>query len=654
MVCQRIRMQQAVLPSLFSILWIFIFSSCAHRGDWAKRVDWKEIDFENIPGQDEYPDAGAIVLLDEGEMEIFDNSQTGLSVFEQHRVVKILNTSGHRYLNIAIPYGPQTKVDKIQVRTISPEGKITVLDDEKIFDITFYPNFVFYSDKRAKLFTIPAVDDGSLIEYRYRLNIGSLTFWHSWNFQDVVPTLLSRFTLIEPPEWDVHYRLYGIDLEPYVEESPAKFKNTYIWEIRDIPPLKSEFGMPPARETVARLALAPVGIGSWDDVAQWYYDLSEPQIKGGSGVKNLASTLTQGVTDDRERLRLIYEWIRDHIRYIAVSIGIGGYQPHPAEEILRNRYGDCKDMTTLLCSLTREVGIDAYEVLVSTWHHGIPDTTLPSQLQFNHAIAYCPTVGERGVWMDATAKGCPFDHLPWYDQGLPVLVVGDEGKALLPTTPRVPSDSNRTVIDWRVELDSSGTAVVEGKSLIWGAYASDLREELIHTSNHSQRQWLETWLASRCVGAVLDSFRIGGKDPVQDPLTLSYAFRTRTFAVCRSAGMTFRPGSVSAFDLPDYFRSESRVHPIRILYGLRNELNLSVHLPEGWTVEEPSLYESLESCFGSAEWSWSFDGDIFQSQSTVLLGGDDITPDQYQEFRRFLDGIRERDLRDVVIKKVVE
>lgn len=647
-------MKLVVLPSLLGVLWILTLIACAHRGDWAKRVDWKEIEFENIPGQEEYPDAGALVLLDEGEMEIFGDNQTGLSVFEQHRIVKILNPRGHRYLNIAIPYGAQTKVENIQVRTISPEGKITVLDDKKIFDITFYPNFVFYSDKRAKLFTIPAVDDGSLIEYRYRLNIGSLTFWHSWNFQDVVPTLLSRFTLIEPSEWDVHYRLYGIDLESYVEESPAKFKNTYIWETRDIPPLKSEFGMPPAKETVARLALAPVGIRSWDDVAQWYYDLSEPQIKGGSGVKNLASTLTQGVTDDREKLRLIYEWIRDHIRYIAVAIGIGGYQPHPAEEILRNRYGDCKDMTTLLCSLTREVGIDAYEVLVSTWQNGIPDTTLPSQLQFNHAIAYCPTLGDNGVWMDATAKGCPFDQLPWYDQGLPVLVVGDEGEAMLPTTPRVPSDSNRTIIDWRVELDSSGTGAVEGRSLIWGAYASDLREELIYTSNHNQRQWLETWLADRCSGAVLDSFRIGGKDPVQDPLTLSYTFRTRTFAVFRSSEMTFRPGSVSAFDLPDYFRSESRVHPIRILYGLQNELNISVHLPEGWTVEEPSLSESLDCCFGSASWSWSFDGDIFQSQSTVRLAGDDIKLDQYQEFRHFLDGIRERDLRDVVIKKVNE
>jgi len=630
----------------------FIFISCAHKGDWAERIAWEEIDIENIPEEEQYPDAGAIILLDEGKMEIFGGGQIGLSLFERHRIAKIFNTRGQKLVNVVIPYDSQTEVKDIQARTISPEGNITVLDDKTIYDITHYPKFIFYSDQRAKLFTMPAVENGSLIEYRYRLNIRNRTFWHFWSFQDDFPTLLSRFTLIEPSEWEVNYQLYNIDLDPHITKNPQGFKSTYVWEARNVSAYRTEFAMPPFRESLARLAVAPVGFKTWQDVAKWYYDLSEPQIKPSSGVKRLAATLTEGVENDKGKLQRIYEWVRDHIRYVAVEIGIGGYQPHPAEEILVNHYGDCKDMTTLLCSLAREAGIDTYEVMVSTRQNGIQDTSLPSQLQFNHAIAYSPTVGDDGVWMDATEKGCPFGQLPWYDQGLPVLVVGKEGKANIITTPSVPPDSNRTTLDWRVDLESSGSASVIGETLLRGAYATELREELLYTSPDAHRQWLEMFLANRCSGAKLDSFRISGLHPVQDPLTISYTFRTATFAVSRTREMVFRPGSILAFDLPDYFRSPKRVHPIRFLFGSRRELHLTVNLPGGWTVDTPAFSDSLASPFGSALWSWTTRDNVLHVHLCTRMMGDDVKPQHYQGFQDFLDRIRKGDLREVVITEV--
>ena len=627
------------------------FSGCSHMGDWGRRIDWKEIDFEHLPGEKEYPDAGAVILLDDGSLEIYKAGMDGLSVFERHRIVKILNPRGHRYLNVAIPYSPDSRVDDIQARTVSPDGKITVLDKEDIFDITFYPFFVFYSDRRAKLFALPAVENGSIIEYRYRVNIRTYTFWHGWQFQDTAPTLLSRFTLVEPSEWDVHYRVYGMELEPQTDINPPSFKNTYTWEARDVPPLKTEFGMPPTHKTAARLVLAPIGIEAWDDVAAWYYRLAEPRIAAGSGIKARVSQLTEGVTTEKEKLRRIYDWVRDHIRYIAVSIGIGGFQPHPAEEILNNRYGDCKDMTTLLCAMVREADINAYEVLISTRQNGMPDTTLPSQLVFNHAIAYCPTVGDSGIWMDATAKGCPFGQLPWYDQGLPVLVVGDGGKASLPTTPRLPPDSNRTLVDWHVILDSTGMARIEGTSVVSGAPAVEMREEFITSSVEERQDWLERWLARRCPGVTLDSFRIEGIGPVEDPLQASYTFRAQRFAIRRPGELVFSPGTISSFDLADYFRADERVHPIQFMYGHQNELHMTVDLPAGWTAAEPVWFDSLSSPFGSATWSWHSDSIRCHVQSVLCLEGEDILPNRYAEFRDFMDNKSVRDLRQVVLKK---
>lgn len=637
----------------FLIFLMVLQISCAHNGDWGRRLDWQEFVVTNLPGEKDYPDAGAVIILDEGKMQIIGGNELPTSLFERHRIVKILNTRGQRYANITIPYTPSSQVENIQARTISPTGKITVIDKKNIYDVTLYPRFIFYSDQRARIFTMPAIEDGSVVEYRYQMRIRGRNLWPSWIFQDNVPVLKSRFTMVSPSEWEVNYKHYNIDLEVEVAEAPTGFPATYKWETADVPGLKSEVGMPALNDCLARLEIAPLGMKSWDDVSLWYHELAEPPIKGGQMVKALAKFLTEGVGSDAEKLKIIYEWVREQVRYVAVEIGIGGFQPHPAEQILTNRYGDCKDMATLICSLAREAGIEAYPVLVSTWQNGAPDTSLPSPFHFNHAIAYCPSVGDGGIWTDATEKGCPFGELPWYDQGLPVLVVGKEGKAEIIMTPAAPANSNQLWFDWQVELDEQGAANVRGKTQFNGAPATEMRESLIYASPDDQRHLLETFLAIRCAGVKLDSFQISGVNPVEDPLTISYAFQTATFILPQKEQMTFRAGQILTFDLPDYFRSTNRQHPIRFRYGVHDGLKLKINLPANWEVKTLARSDSIAAPFGSANWAYSTNGNTLEVHINRHLSGTSVDPEQYQDFQNFVDEIKSRDLREVVINRKV-
>ncbi len=638
-------------PFLYLIVFhcICLIISCAHKGDWVERISWDDLDLSSIPGQEDYPDAGAVILLDEGKMEIFGGNRIGFSIFDHHRIMKILNPSGQQFANISIPYNSETEVSAIQGRTITPEGKIIVLDNENIYDVSAYANYIFYSDQRAKLFTMPAVENGSIIEYRYSIQIWNRTLWHSWIFQNSEPTLLSRFSLIEPTEWKINHRLYHMDIQPQVIGAPAGFKSTYVWEGRNISPLQSEYGMPSANEILARLEFAPVGIRTWDEVAKWYYDLSEPQMKAAIEIKNLVSNLTVGAKTEEEKLKVIYEWIRDQVRYISVSIGIGGYQPHPADEIYVNHYGDCKDMTTLLCTMAREAGIEAYQALISTWPNGVIDIELPSPFQFNHVIAFFPTVGDSGTWLDATEKGCPFGQLPWYDQGLSVLVVGEESKGNIVTTPHSLADSNRIVFNWNVDLQSSGAAAIQGKTEYWGIRATELREELIYASQDEQRRWLETFLAQRCGGIVLDSFQIQGLQSVQDPLTVEYILHTNTFAIPQSQKMIFNSGTIVSLGLAAYFRSSERIHPVRIPYAFRNSLNLTVQIPQVWDLETSIMSDSVGSPFGSADWTWSQDESEIQIKTNYRLFRSDIDPQDYHTFQTFLEDVHKNDLREMIL-----
>ena len=627
------------LPAWFSVI------SCG-ASPWGTRVDWVEPNPATIPGPEQYPGEGAVILVDEGKLEIVATGPVSLSVFDRRRVVRIFNARGHRFAYVVIPFGQGTEVHSIRARTIGPDGTIAVLDPKNVFEVNLYPSFIFFSDQRAKLFTLPAVTDGAIVEYEYSMTIQGRAYWNAWVFQNDVPTLLSRFTLVKPRLWEVRSRSNGDEIQPKVEQYPTVSRSSHVWEARSIPGVVSEPAMPPARESAWHIAFSPAGFRTWQDVGQWYDELSAAAMKGDEGIARLAAAVA-GEGTERERLRKIFEWVRDNVRYVAVEIGIGGYQPHPAEEVRANLYGDCKDMTTLLCALGRNAGLDVRQALISTWQNGLPDTALPSPSQFNHVIAYAPPAeGDSGVWMDATEKGCPFGSIPWYDQGLPALVVDTEGASTLMRTPRASEEANRERMEWDVSLSDSGSARIRGRTLFWGAPAAELREQIALSAPRALKQWLSTSLARRISGLTLDTVRAEGLTPVADPLILQYEFRAPAFGAIRGERMILRPAMIRASDLPDHFRSTERMHPVRFSYGSTVEQELTLHLPAGWDAR-PTRPHALVSHHGAAGWENSRGEGGVVVRSWHRLDGRDIPPQEYPDFRKFLDEMRSRDEREL-------
>jgi len=643
-------MHRTHLPHYLPLL-ALLLASCSSTTTWLNDAELHRTLREPLSAAEQHADAGAVVLLDEGSMEINSGGEIGLSIFERHRIVRILNPRGQRYANIIIPYGSTSRVDEIQARTVEPGGSIIPLQDADIFDVSLYPNFVFFSDQRAKIFTLPGIADGAVIEYRYRLTISGRTFWHSWTFQDEVPVVLSRFTLVKPGEWDVVCRSYGTPITPAVTTAPAGFRSRHVWEARDLPPLRSEFGMPPDPEVITRIALAPVGFKTWDDIAHWYAEVVGKRNIGGSVLEAMADSLTRFEQSNLDKLRRIFEWVRDQVRYVAVEIGAGGYEPHSADEVFAKRYGDCKDLVMLLSALAHEANIDVRPVLISTWHNGKPDTTLPSALQFNHLIGFAPDVAPGGIWLDATDKAGIFGRLPWYDQGVPVVVAGPANKGYRTITPEDPPSANNAILDWNAELNSDGSALVSGKSILTGALALELRNDLRVADTTDMLQWLRTSLAHRCPGATLLSYTLPSVRPPQDSLTVIYKFRAPSFGVSRDSLIVIRPWAFNTTTLADYFRDPQREHPVRFRYPSQSEFRLTLYAPLGWHHHAATSADSLKAPCGRGEWNITAQTGFAQLRMKVAMQGKDLTPAEYPAFREFLDATRSREWKEITLSR---
>jgi hypothetical protein len=294
-------------------------------------------------------------------------------------------------------------------------------------------------------------------------------------------------------------------------------------------------------------------------------------------------------------------------------------------------------MVVLTCALAAHADIRLLPVMISTHQNGLPDTSLPSPLQFNHLIAYAPDIDSAGLWLDGTEKNCRFGTIPWYDQGVYVVAATPKGETALLRTPLAPAVENGLHLFWKASVDSTGSTILHGTSRLTGAVATEARHELRSTSRADQKEWFEGFLAGRIPVANVDTLSITGTDPDADAVELSYTFHSAGFASRNHMAMIMRPGDIIGSTLSNYFRSASRTYPVRFRFGSCSSLHLTIDLPSGWKPGFPGGVDSIRSEFGTWYARWHTRGNAVDLETGYALNGEDIPPQKYPLFQRFLD-----------------
>ena len=209
-------------------------------------------------------------------------------------------------------------------------------------------------------------------------------------------------------------------------------------------------------------------------------------------VKKLAEEITSGITDPKGQAQAIYNWVSQEIRYVAIFLGAGGVVPNPADHVIRNQYGDCKDKTTLLIALLAAKGINASTAMVNSGvAFEIP--RLGSVSPFNHVIAYIP---QWNLYLDPTAELAPFGILPVSVMDKPTVLTALNRMG---RTPKLDAASNSirslTKIQIKTDGQMKGTVSSEytGHSdysarLTFADHEGEYRDKLVQSHLSGNRQ----------------------------------------------------------------------------------------------------------------------------------------------------------------------
>lgn len=139
-----------------------------------------------------------------------------------------------------------------------------------------------------------------------------------------------------------------------------------------------------------------------------YDRAAAPAAAASPRIEAAVRDIVHGLRDPRDKALAIANWVRKNIRYVAVYIGNGGIVPHNAASVLDNRYGDCKDHTTLMEAMLRAAGIDSTPVLINA-DNSYKLSPVANLGQFNHAITYIPSLD---LYLDSTAENIGAGYLP--------------------------------------------------------------------------------------------------------------------------------------------------------------------------------------------------------------------------------------------------
>ncbi|MFA5039447.1 MAG: DUF3857 domain-containing protein [Candidatus Omnitrophota bacterium] len=541
---------------------------------------------EKSPGPEDYPEAGILYLLTDENITLNKDDQL---VSEHHYVVKILNDRGkENFGEISLQYDSTYETVELEyARTIKPDGTVVTVGDKNIRDVSLYLNFPLYSNARMRIISMPEVAPGSILEYKVRLLrtklVNKKDFDSLYWLQSHEPVLWQKFRVTVPEDVELRFKVVNDRFNPgdfnlMPEKAEGRSQDVvYTMESRDVPQIIPEPAMPTFSRINPYLLMST--FSSWEEIYRWWKGLYQDKFEVDDAMTRKTGELTKGLTTRREKIRAIYGFCAQDVRYVAVEYGDAGYEPHDAREVFRNKYGDCKDKAILLVAMLRIAGIEAYPVLISTANNLENYEDLPS-LVFNHAIA-AVRMEEGLVFMDPTASTVAFGDLPEDDQDRLVLVFFPDRYELV-KTPLFTASHNRAMTRTRIRVEEDESIRGERSVETWGVFRQSQRYWVKFTMPALIEEAIKQRIRSISENGTLLDYTIKNADDLDKPVDFSYRFAAPRYFI--SAGSTRIMNQASGFDTSVVAR-ENRRYPLDTGSLRSQEEVLEVELPPHFAVK---------------------------------------------------------------------
>jgi hypothetical protein len=618
-----------------------------------------------LPTYDEKTDA--VLLYSETNVTVISADKIRTQVREAY---KILRPNGREHGTVYVHLNPQRKVRTLHGWCIPAQGKdFEVRDKDAIEASPGTEGGELISDVKFKVLHIPAPDPGNIVGYEYETEEQPFFLQEMWHFQDLDPVRESHYSLQLPAGWE--YKAAWLNHEDVSATQTGG--NLSQWVLHDVKGIRREPEMPP-RDGVAGsmiISFFPPGGGvlngfaNWDEMGKWYTNLIGGRMQASAEIKQQVTALTASKTTTLQKMQSLATFVQRDIRYVAIELGIGGWQPHPAADVYAHRYGDCKDKATLLRSMLREIGIDTYHVVIYTERGAVTPHT-PAHHGFNHAILAIklpegltdpsliatiqhPKLG-RILFFDPTNDLIPFGQLPGYLQANYGLLVTPDGGELI-ELPQQPSMMNSIRRSAKLTLDAKGTLKGDVQEVRLGERASSERWRLRTVSKDTDRiKPIEELLAGSLGSFQIFRATLLNVQQTDQPFGFNYSFESPNYAKNAGNLLLVRPRVIGQKAAGFLETKEPRKFPIEFEGPARDTDTFEITIPPGYVVDDIPPPVDADYGFASYHSKTVVTGNVVDYTRTFEVKELSVPVNKADDLKRFYRIIASDERNTVVLK----
>jgi hypothetical protein len=610
------------------------------------------------------PETNAVVLL---EQTTYSVAPDGTATEHYRHVLKILRPQGRDEATVVVPFDKDTKVLSLHVWSIGPDGHEYALKDKEIVEFGYTGGGNLYADEQYKMAKAPGADPGGIVAYEYEQRERPYITEKTWFFQRDLPQLSQSFTLELPTGysystvWTHHDPMTAADLE----------RQRWRWEIKETPgiDLRHVLLRPSAASLEGRMTIhygasgSPAATqGTWKSIGEWYEPLAKDRLAATLEIAAKARELVGNKTDFYDKTEAIAEFLQTQIRYFAIEMGIGGYQPHFASDIFHNRYGDCKDKATLLSAMLSSVGIHSALMMVDH-RRGVIDPDAPS-IVGDHMIAaieipkgysspklhsvITAKTGRRYLIFDPTSEKTAFGQLEHNLQGSYGLLLEGSYSEIVPLPVLSPElNTIHRAASFQLQPDGSLTGKITEKRF---GDVSEARRSL-YTADDTKKQdeFLDHLLEQDFTTFKVADFKVENAGTLNKDLTTTFALTAERFGKTMGPLLMVRPRVLGS----EYLEVDhkKRVAPIDLKETLQATDDYEIALPAGYSVDEVPDPIKLDVGFASYESSSHVKENVLHYTRTYTVRQVSLPAEKYGDVQKLAQVISADEQSHAVLKK---
>ena len=618
-----------------------------------------------VPAHDEK--TSAVLLYSEDVLTVQNN---GKLKHLERRAYKILRPEGKEFGVVRADMSSETRVVSMHGWCIPAQGKDYEVKDKEASEtaLTGLENGELMSDVKSKFLRIPAADPGNIVGYEVEYEKQPYVSQDVWGFQHSVPVRESHFTLQLAPGWE--YRAVWLN---HAEVPPVSSGNNQIqWALSDIKAIRPEPKMPPWESISGAMLISlfpqggkNAGFKDWASMGKWEEALSSDRRDASPEIKGKVTELTQKAATPVEKMNALAAFVQKDIRYVAIQLGIGGWQPHRASEVFLHKYGDCKDKATLLSTMLQQVGIESYYLYINT-ERGVITPETPATRWFDHVILAIrlpdkiddaslamvfihPKLGKLLIF-DPTDEFTPFGQLSGELQASYALLVTPDGGELI-KVPQVPTSLNGVTRTAAMVLDAQGNLTGTFNEIRLGDAAAEERARMKFVAADKDRvKVIEGILSQSLANFAVTKASMTSLQDAHKPFQLNYSILAQRYAKPAGDLLLVRPRLIGAKGSGFLETKEPRELPV-IFEGPRKDNDtFEITMPAGYEVDDLPPPVDMDYSFASYHSKTEASGNKLKYTRTFEIKELSVPMSKMDDLRKFYRAIAGDERNTAVLK----